>query len=860
MDFKKTISGFLALFIMVSLLVVPVNAAGGIQTVSPITTTVLGNSSFSWNEADFDMKDNANGYDGTISMATWGNNIRNGVISFNVEKTGTYSLDVNAVVDLTLDGASPISFKIDGGEETVLTTSNTTVSGLTPSWTVNGWTVKKISYTGELMLEKGTHTLTFIIPRRKAGDAVIYAFDCASINPISISDEDERLTVKSDEETIIGNSSFTWNEAAFDMKENANGYDGTISMATWGNNIRNGEITLDVEEAGTYSLDVNAVIDLTLDGASPIRFKIDDGEEMTLTESNTTVSDLTPSWTVNGWTVKKISYTGSFVLEEGTHTLTFIIPRREAGDAVIYAFDCATIKPGNAPSENENITIKSDERTTIGNSSFTWNETGDKNENANGYDGTISMTDRGSNVRKATVTCDVEKSGNYSFEVNGVFDLILAGASPMKFSIDGGEKITLTSSNAVASALATPWTIKSWTVKKISYTDEFMLEEGTHTFELEIPKRSNGDVVIYGFDCITIIPPAPNQLITDENNVLEFEKYYQSNVVASEGASGGYVVDFLQYSSTERIIEMVFDVETAGEYKLVMDASVEQGVSGAQTHLSPVYISVNGETEIEISNNKQSNFSITGDATYKSPNNWTPSRITLATRFTLAEGENKITVRVAARKAGDMVVGTYDCIRLVRKKAIDSITADFGNGILKRGESLTVKMKNQNGETVTMSDFSEITVTSSEVNVVDVINGVLKAKNYGMAKIKITAVSNGKNLEAEGDINVISEKGISIKSLQKTTSGIKVIISAEENYLGGDLVLAGVYEQSENMVTSIKEVGRATIAPMDGSSETSIEIPLSSASDSDVIRVFLVDAGNFKRTIYTKLSSGGVIE
>ena len=856
---KRVLSIMLALAVMSTMLLLPVKA-DGIVNVSSAEPTVIGNSSFVWNEKDFDMKENINGYDGTISMATWGNNIRNGTVTINVEKTGTYSIAVNAVIDLTKDGASPMSFKIDDGAETKLTASNTTISDLNPSWKANGWTVKRISYTGNFVLEKGTHTLTFIIPRRTAGDAVIYVFDCATVIPKNIIEEKEPTLVKADEDNTIGNSSFIWNEAAFDMKENANGYDGTISMATWGNNIRNGEITLDVEEAGTYSLDVNAVIDLTLDGASPIRFKIDDGEEMTLTESNTTVSDLTPSWTVNGWTVKKISYTGSFVLEEGTHTLTFIIPRREAGDAVIYAFDCATIKPGNAPSENENITIKSDERTTIGNSSFTWNETGDKNENANGYDGTISMTDRGSNVRKATVTCDVEKSGNYSFEVNGVFDLILAGASPMKFSIDGGEKITLTSSNAVASALATPWTIKSWTVKKISYTDEFMLEEGTHTFELEIPKRSNGDVVIYGFDCITIIPPAPNQLITDENNVLEFEKYYQSNVVASEGASGGYVVDFLQYSSTERIIEMVFDVETAGEYKLVMDASVEQGVSGAQTHISPVYISVNGETEIEISNNKQSNFSITGDATYKSPNNWTPSRITLATRFTLAEGENKITVRVAARKAGDMVVGTYDCIRLVRKKAIDSITADFGNGILKRGESLTVKMKNQNGETVTMSDFSEITVTSSEVNVVDVINGVLKAKNYGMAKIKITAVSNGKNLEAEGDINVISEKGISIKSLQKTTSGIKVIISAEENYLGGDLVLAGVYEQSENMVTSIKEVGRATIAPMDGSSETSIEIPLSSASDSDVIREFLVDAGNFKRTIYTKLSSGGVIE
>ena len=116
------------------------------------------------------------------------------------------------------------------------------------------------------------------------------------------------MIVKADEDATIGNSSFIWNETG-DNKENANGYDGTISMASWGSNIRNGVVTLNVEKTGTYTLDVNAVIDLNLDGASPMSFKIDDGAETKLTASNTTISDLNPSWTANGWTVKMITYT-----------------------------------------------------------------------------------------------------------------------------------------------------------------------------------------------------------------------------------------------------------------------------------------------------------------------------------------------------------------------------------------------------------------------------------------------------------------------------------------------------------------------------------------------------------------------
>ena len=51
--------------------------------------------------------------------------------------------------------------------------------------------------------------------------------------------------------------------------------------------------------------------------------------------------------------------------------------------------------------------------------------------------------------------------------------------------------------------------------------------------------------------------------------MLEFERYHASNVKDSEGASGGKVVDFKQYSAAEQIIDMVFDIEKAGDYTLV---------------------------------------------------------------------------------------------------------------------------------------------------------------------------------------------------------------------------------------------------------------------------------------------------
>ncbi len=506
-------------------------------------------------------------------------------------------------------------------------------------------------------------------------------------------------------------------------------------------------------------------------------------------------------------------------------------------------------------------TLSETEATIFGNSSFEWSHKSWGNSD-NAADGTYTKFDGGGATITATKTFYVDKNGDFELEVRAASSATNSSLSNLAFKIDDGSSIVLSGTNSTVTALQNPCrTDAPWTTKAIKYNTAISLDAGEHTITFRVPKNSNGKSAAYFvFDCavFSVVAPQPNQLITDEDNVLEFERYHTSNVKDSSGASGGKVVDFKQYSATEQIIDMVFDIEKTGDYTLVLDASVEQGVTGAQTHLSPAYISVNGESEIEISNSKQSNFSITSDATYTSE--WPPSRITLAKKFALSEGENSIKIRVAARKSGDMVVGTFDCIRLVRAKSITSITADFGNGIVKRGENATIKLKNQSGETVTSMDFSKITYTSSNSDVAEVQNGILKAKNYGHSVITVSAVSNGQTLEAQCYVEVISEKGIWLNSLEKTDNGMKVNIKAAENYSGVDRLLICVYGQKDGTTTSLKTSGTATTSEMAENTEANVEISLADIKTGDIVRVFLLDSANLKRAIYTKLTYGGVGE
>jgi len=930
-NLKKLLSGMLTIIMMSTMFLVPVKAAGTVQ-VSSTGSTVIGASSFTWSAAG-DVKDNENGYDKKVATTSWGGGARTAEVTLNVEKSGTYTFDVNAVINLTLDGASPLKFSVDGGSQTTLTTSNATVSALATPFTVNGWTVKNVAYKNEIALKKGEHTLTFEIPMRSSGDAVIYAFDCATIKPVNIK---EPVTVKANENTTIGTSSFMWS-AMGDVKDNENGYDKKIAMTDWGSVARTAEVTLIVEKTGTYSLDVNAVIDLSLGGASPLKFSIDGGSQTTLTASNATVSALATPWTINGWTVKNIAYKSEFVLEEGEHTLAFEIPKRSSGDVAIYGFDCATIRPTNnlatvskaakttfgnssfkwnhsatgtkdaaydgtytifqgggatitatktfyvedefeyelevyaassvtnenlsnlefkiddgtstvlsssnstvstlanpcrtdAPwttksikyntgisltkgmhtitftvpqksngrteayfvfdcasfipaevsEEKEPITVKSNENTTIGTSSFVWSSKGDVKDNENGYDKTIAMTSWGGGARTAEVTLIVEKTGTYSFDVNAVIDLNLDGASPLKFSIDGGSQTTLTTSNATVSALASPWTINGWTVKNISYKSDFALEEGEHTLTFEIPMRSGGDAVIYGFDCATIRPTNKLATISKAGSTTLGNSSFKWNHSASANNNAAYDGTYTIFQGGGATIKATQTVYVADTHEYELEVYGASSVTNE--NLSNLeFIIDDGESVVLSSSNSTvselENPCRTGDA-------YATKSIKYKGGIMLEEGTHTITFKVPQSSNGKTAAYfAFDCA-IISPAEIATVNnveiTTFGNSSFRWNREFFDNNANAADGTYSKAEGAGMTITATKTFYVENADNY-KLEVYGASSATNDALSDIEFKIDDGDSTVLSASNSTVRELSDpcssdypwTTKGIK---------------------------------------------------------------------------------------
>ena len=137
---------------------------------------------------------------------------------------------------------------------------------------------------------------------------------------------------------------------------------------------------------------------------------------------------------------------------------------------------------------NNLLRIDGEENTTIGNSSFSWSHN-EKQNNEHAYDGTYSISTWNGAKRTANVTFYVEKTGTYTFDVNATLDLNNHDFSTLKFSIDSGEVVTLTTSNATQSELDVPWSNALGWVRNYAYKNEFLLEEGIHTLNFEFPQN-----------------------------------------------------------------------------------------------------------------------------------------------------------------------------------------------------------------------------------------------------------------------------------------------------------------------------------------------------------------------------------
>ena len=481
---KKMLSGILALSVISVMLSLPVKA--------DVEAIVLGNSSFTWSHQSWG--NNANAADGTYTKFEGAGATITATRTFSVENADEYTLEVYAASSVTNINLSNLSVKIDDGSSTVLNSSNSTVTALSdPCRTDDPWTTKNIKYNTGILLDKGTHTVTFTVPKNSNNRTEAYfVFDCAKLTQ-----KNTVLEVSGTGTTGIGNSAFKWNHNG--SRTSANAYDGTYTIFEGGGATITATKTVYVDQMAEYTLNVYAASSVTNINLSNLSVKIDDGSATVLNSSNSTVTALTnPCKTGDPWTTKDIKYNTNIMLDSGFHTITFTVPKESNNRTEAYfVFDCAKLTRKGVV-----VNVSNTGTTTIGNSSFLWNHSSVANS-ANAYDGTYTIFNGGGATITATTTVYLENAGEFILEVYGASSVTNINLSNLSVKIDDGASTVLNSSSATVTELANPCVASgTYMTKDIRCKNSVLIGAGFHTITFTVPKESNNRTEAYFvFDC-----------------------------------------------------------------------------------------------------------------------------------------------------------------------------------------------------------------------------------------------------------------------------------------------------------------------------------------------------------------------
>ena len=206
--------------------------ADELPKVRNVGTTTFGPSSFEWvGVGSFTASSKA--YDGTYAQVDYGQSDKSATLIFDVTETKEYVLSVHAASSATNSNLSNLNFSLDGGNDITFTTGNSTVTALTDPCISSGtYTVKNIKYNTNIMLEKGSHTIVFKVPKVSNNRSEVYfAFECAKL---AVADTMSSLSRTS--ATTFGNSSFMWYGVG-SFKTGTNAYDSTYTQVDWGGGV-----------------------------------------------------------------------------------------------------------------------------------------------------------------------------------------------------------------------------------------------------------------------------------------------------------------------------------------------------------------------------------------------------------------------------------------------------------------------------------------------------------------------------------------------------------------------------------------------------------------------------------------------
>lgn len=432
---------------------------------------------------------------------------------------------------------------------------------------------------------------------------------------------------------------------------------------------------------------------------------------------------------------------------------------------------------------------------------------------------------------------DGEFDINIKMWADGYLPLSLSGwGSKVKVSVDGGSEFYVknyaTTSDSEISAitvkekLSSEYNLEPGLWKEYKLTRPIELSAGEHVINIRVSDtlhNVDSRSFKFGLDTIHIRPVSETSKaliegeymqkkdLDDADNVIE-------NALFSNGKAGA-----IKDAGTVR---MPFYISEAGNYNLGITANTTSGATW----------SIDGTAMSGFTSIRDLTTLGSGWADYKSANS-----------VMLSAG-----VHVLDMTADTGAVFNVDKVEIFKPAAVSAISVEAPE-VMQLGESGSLTVKNEKGETISFFDVDTMAFESGNEDIVAVdAYGNLTPVSCGETTVSACVYSGGKSVNAECIVKVVGESGLYVKAAAVDGNNVNVTLAACKEAAASKAV-AAVYNVEDGKVTSFRTVGIADFDAFSASGESSKTIALSEISDGDRVVVFVFDGLDTIKPLYGKV-------
>lgn len=463
----------------------------------------------------------------------------------------------------------------------------------------------------------------------------------------------------------------------------------------------------------------------------------------------------------------------------------------------------------------------------------------------------VRINKAGIDSAEYTVDFEISKEDDYSAElIASAYTANSVSLSRVKVQFDESAPLALDTDFDTAEYGASGTT---YIRHKFSTKNKIRLSQGSHTMKV-IGEAMEGGRFRYEMKSLKIekyTEPLPSGIIVSGDTKIEAEDVITQNIVSDAGASGGNALIYFGLSA-EQTAEIPFYVMKPGEYNLNISAACE----ATNKYISPIgYIVDSGE--IATISEVYKSFDTTSLVGGNYVKNFPMKIFRVPQKLQLDKGYHKITFKFLPRSSDQRVFACLDYIELVTDKDINELNIKTEKGYAEIGKDTALHLYGNSGDEITeVSVFSEFMFTTGGMFARLKNKNVITGTRYGKENVSLEFDYGSNTYKADSEVYVTDKNGLALVGAERKGNTVSIsVLPLADYHANEDYILVYVYEQTNGVLHSVKNVYRLNISDLSGGTVHTLTQDID-ADEDDAQVILLFNAASDKAAAYSQIILG----